>query len=953
MVTCLAVFVVAVNLFATEKLAVVQGGKAAAVRYAIGTWKETAEGLESPQGAVFLFAGKDLGPGDFRISARLKLQRMEGTAASFTMNDSHLGFDGRGNKLFIEGPLFSGQKLLPEAANLQIKPGQAFDLEIVRVNGITRFLIDQHEILRMENWNGLAERIGFRPHRNRITLQRFEIEGNLVAPKQPLGTPVFTSGQDGYYGYRIPALAVTTKGTVLAICEGRKHSFSDAGNIDLVLKRSTDNGKTWSPMQVIRDDGANTAGNPTALVDRETGTIWVATCQNNNKVFVLRSDDDGVTWSQPSDITADVKNTNWTWYATGPGSGIQIQKGKYKGRLIFPCDHIEKDSKRYYSHVFYSDDHGKSWKLGGTTPQDKVNECEAVELADGRLMLNMRNYGGGGTRQIAFSEDGGETWKDQRRHEELVEPVCQAAIERYRWPEQDKPGAIIFSNPANTMRKGMTVKASFDEGKTWPVSKVLFTGLSAYSDLDCLPDGNIGCLYEAGPDYDVQYMMFASFPLDSLVSSPAGKAAVDASAYRGWKTLALHNGLIKLQILPEIGGRIIQFTLGDKEFLWVNPQLAGKMPSPEGVGSGNSWLNFGGDKLWPAPQGWDNDQQWPGPPDGVLDGQPYTMELLPAQSGQAAVRLTSRPDPRSGIQFKRTISVEEGSSHVAFEATMTNIDTKPRRWGIWSHTQLDGGRHDAAGYNDRLASYCPMNPASRFAKGYSVIFGAEDNPSFQPDSTSHMMRVSYQYRVGKIGLDSPAGWIATVNGENGVVFVQRFTFEPGREYPDGSSVEFWHNGRGSFRAWGKENVMKDDPVENPYVFESEMISPFARLQPGEHYTWHYDWYACRIGGEHPILDCTPVGVTCQALTASRAGNKVTIGGRFGVFYAANAEAVLLDETDRPCGKLDLGPVSPAHPLLLSAEYAIPDAARRMKIVLRSAEGRELGQVASLQFQPNK
>ncbi len=521
------------NLRATEQLVVVQDGKPVAVRYASVAWEQATDGLQSPSDGRGLFAGKDLGPGDFQISARLKLDRLDGTAASFMMNNSHLGFDGRGKALFIEGPLFSGQKLLPEAAKPLIKSGQAFDLKVVRENGVTRFLINQREILRMDNWKGAAEQIGFRPHRNRITLERFAVQGNLVAPTQPLGIPVFISGQAGYSGYRIPALAVTAKGTLLAICEGRRNSRSDTGDIDLLVRRSTDHGKTWSLQQVVWDDGGNTCGNPCVVVDRDTGRIWLLTTWNcgddhegsiiagtskdTRRVFVTNSNDDGVTWAKPVEITADVKQKDWTWYATGPGSGIQIEHGPHRGRLVIPCDHIEKDSKHYYSHVIYSDDHGKSWKLGGSTPEHKVNECEVVELADGRLMLNCRNYSAQRYRQIVFSDDGGLTWNNQRHDETLIEPICQAAIELYRWPSQGKPGVMLFSNPASTAgRRHMTVRASFDNGKTWPVARVLNPGPSAYSDLAVLPDGQIACLYEGGTDYDVQHMMFANFSLDSL-----------------------------------------------------------------------------------------------------------------------------------------------------------------------------------------------------------------------------------------------------------------------------------------------------------------------------------------------------------------------------------------------------------------------------------------------------
>jgi hypothetical protein len=432
-----------------------------------------------------------------------------------------------------------------------------------------------------------------------------------------------------------------------------------------------------------------------------------------------------------------------------------------------------------------------------------------------------------------------------------------------------------------------------------------------------------------------------------LPTMASAKEAPPASTYQGWETLRLANPLIELQILPEIGGRIIQFKLGDREFLWVNPQLAGKFPEPNGLNADGGWFNIGGDKLWPAPQGWDNDQQWPGPPDAVLDGQSYGCETLaPGQPGEMAVRLTSRDDPRSGIRFSRVIRIFPGSTRVAFEVTMKNIDTRPRRWGIWSHTQLNGANADRSSFNRLLQAWCPINPASRFPMGYQVMFGEQDNPSFQADKERGLVHVRYQYKVGKIGIDSPAGWSATVNGETGAVFVQRFVFEPDKPYPDESSVEFWLNGTGRIHAYNKDIVMPDNTVENPYMFESEILSPFAALQPGQSYSWSYDWYATQIGGDFPVLDCSEIGVTAEPLRAKIEGGKMHLTGRFGVFAPGTVRAEFSDAKGKLLAGHDLPlTASPLQALVIKNSLDTPASATSVKLLWIGADGKTQGPLA--------
>ena len=351
----------------------------------------------------------------------------------------------------------------------------------------------------------------------------------------PLGASaqaLFTAGSGGYSSYRIPALAVTGTGTILAFCEGRKYSGGDSGEIDLLVRRSKDHGAHWSEPSVVWHDSGNTCGNPSPVVDRSTGKILVLgtwnrgadhetaindrTAADTRRVFVMDSGDDGLSWSKPHEITGEVKEACWTWYATGPGAGIQMEKGSHAGRLVIPCDHFAPAARSSGSHVIYSDDGGATWKLGGSSP-GKGNECEVVELAGGRLMLNMRNADRSvRNRQVCVSDDGGVTWKDQKPDPQLVEPVCQGAIRRYCWPERDRSGVILFSNPADReSRKNLTLRASHDDGSTWPSSMVLEAGPSAYSDLAVLPDGRIACLYETW-EKGVQIIRFATVPSDSL-----------------------------------------------------------------------------------------------------------------------------------------------------------------------------------------------------------------------------------------------------------------------------------------------------------------------------------------------------------------------------------------------------------------------------------------------------
>jgi sialidase-1 len=337
-------------------------------------------------------------------------------------------------------------------------------------------------------------------------------------------SPLFISGQGGYHTYRIPALLATARGTLLAFCEGRRHSRSDSGEIDILLRRSADGGESWSAPQLVASGGGDTMGNPAPVLDRDTGVIWLPLTFNRadgpesmimegrapRTVFLTHSADDGRTWAPVSEITAQVKRPDMAWYATGPGHGIQLRSG----RLLIPCDHtlgLGRDHARLgYAHVIYSDDHGATWQLGGRA-QAGTNECMAVETMNGAVYLNCRNYVGDKRRAYAWSRDGGLSFPETGWDEQLIEPICQASIIRH------STGGVIFANPASTARERFTVRLSRDECRTWSAGRLLHPGPAAYSDLAVRGDGAICCLYERGEASPYETLTLARFDLDWLM----------------------------------------------------------------------------------------------------------------------------------------------------------------------------------------------------------------------------------------------------------------------------------------------------------------------------------------------------------------------------------------------------------------------------------------------------
>lgn len=309
-------------------------------------------------------------------------------------------------------------------------------------------------------------------------------------------------GKTGEYNtYRIPSLLYTTKGILLAFAEGRKLGSGDAGAIDILLKRSLDNGETFEEIQVLAGNDKDTFGNPSAVYDAKRGRVILIFNFNYGdrdereirskgaprEVYVMHSEDEGITWSKPKNITSDVKNKEWRWFATGPNHGIQLDSG----RLIFSGNHsLEDDST--HSHIMYSDDGGYNWNKGAIMTKH-TNECCPVILKSKKIMVNMRTYYGLEEfhRYVAICNEDGTKVESWYIDNALIEPKCQGSI-------IDMDDLLVFSNPASLKREKLTIKVSRDMGKTWQEELCINEGHSAYSDLAVIGKNKLVCLYENG-----------------------------------------------------------------------------------------------------------------------------------------------------------------------------------------------------------------------------------------------------------------------------------------------------------------------------------------------------------------------------------------------------------------------------------------------------------------------
>ncbi|HEY7097838.1 MAG TPA: hypothetical protein VH437_14020 [Terriglobales bacterium] len=450
----------------------------------------------------------------------------------------------------------------------------------------------------------------------------------------------------------------------------------------------------------------------------------------------------------------------------------------------------------------------------------------------------------------------------------------------------------------------------------------------------------------------VAAMIFGSLEL-GLVFAQQKTAAADRSAsptchieaadYKGWHAQQLSNRWVQLVIVPQNGGRVMQITFADHPYFFVNPEYEGKYMPP----NGNRWFNYGGDKLWLLPEGNDDEQHWAGGSD-VIDDGPYSFRKL-SEGQHCEVELTGPADPRTGIQFLRTISIENDSPRILFRATMKNITGHPVEWSMQSVSQYDtSDSNSPTKFNRDFRTFAPTNAVSGYLNRYHVRFGPAENPSASIREDG-LFTLRYVHMAAELWLDSTAGWLAVVDGSSRYAMVERFRYQELLPYPGKASIIFWTNGPEVKLSPDGIASLTSGSDASPHYLEAEINSPMCRLRPGESCSLETEWFPTRVGSEfHGVTDAgivvTPLRVAYQEK------DKIKLTGSFGVFFAGHLVAHLYDQHGSSLGTVRVAEVDPTAIVSLVTEVTPEKKPSRVSLHLEDENGLDRGAVGEVRVE---
>jgi hypothetical protein len=429
-------------------------------------------------------------------------------------------------------------------------------------------------------------------------------------------------------------------------------------------------------------------------------------------------------------------------------------------------------------------------------------------------------------------------------------------------------------------------------------------------------------------------------PGHTWAQTPSSSACrIENKNFEGWRAEEMSNAWVKVTIVPQLGGRVMQVTFAGHAYLFVNPKHKGQYFPPGSEAAKGHWINYGGDKIWPMPEGTQDEQHWAGPVSDALDDGDYSFKIL-SQDSTCKVRLDGPPDPKTGLQYAREISIGGNSPEISFHAVMKNITAHAIRWSVQSVTQYDTAETGKPGeFNHEFWAFAPANQHSAYFRQYQVRSGLADDPSFAV--SNDLFTLHWQYLQSEVWVDSPGDWLAVIDGSARYAMVERFPYFEGAEYPGKATVIFYKNGPSlELDDKGIPFVTSAKPEDRLHYLEAEVNSPMVRLQPRETYALDTHWFPTRMGKEFKtVMDA---GVVGSSLEVSSTASGILLSGIFGVFVTGKLEARLFDKHGAPIANIPLQTVSPSEIVELHVELKAPAQTARVSLHVMDTQGNDQG-----------
>jgi hypothetical protein len=420
--------------------------------------------------------------------------------------------------------------------------------------------------------------------------------------------------------------------------------------------------------------------------------------------------------------------------------------------------------------------------------------------------------------------------------------------------------------------------------------------------------------------------------------------SVNPGKYQGWDAQLVSNRWVKLTFVPQLGGRLMQVEFNGHSYLFSNPRFRGKYISP--AEAKGDWINYGGDKIWPMPEGSQDENHWV-IQSTAIDDLPYYFETL-SEGRQCVVRLTGQTDAITGMRIVRTVSLSADTPEIRFHAVMENGTAHPITWSIQSVSQynLEDQSHPDD-FNRDLWAFTPRNPASSFPDGYHVRYGLAEDPAFS--LADSLFRLQWTYFGNEVWLDTAAGWLAIVDKESRYGMIESFKVTPGADYPGNTTVIFYKNGPSvRFDRKGMASITEASPVTVPYYMEAEINSPIVTLQPGETYAFDTQWHPLAIAAEPKEMHSS--GVTTQRLRATIHGENLHLQGAFSVFAPGNLIALFFSNSGKQIGQADLQAVDPGQPVSLDLSLPVTQTIERVSVKLYGVDNQDYGILSTTQIE---